>query len=189
MHSVPILRGRVPNILGWSSHPPTQDKSLLFPPGLAGPRTGAGWGQGTKVSFCRVSAPRGPVVPSADRGVRAKLLGRVRLFRDPIDCGQAPLSIRFPRQEQWSGRPFPPPQDLPDPAAGPMSLRSPALAGGFCTTSPTWKATHPALPAFPPWEKGRAGCLQEVTTRRHQEGQSGAHRWARLERSQRREVL
>ena len=27
---------------------------------------------------------------------------------------QAPLSVGFPRQEYWSGLPFPPPGDLPD---------------------------------------------------------------------------
>ena len=27
---------------------------------------------------------------------------------------QAPLSMGFPRQEYWSGLPFPPPGDLPD---------------------------------------------------------------------------
>ena len=27
---------------------------------------------------------------------------------------QAPLSVEFPRQEHWSGLPFPPPGDLPD---------------------------------------------------------------------------
>ena len=37
----------------------------------------------------------------------------------------------FPRQEYWSGFPFPPPGDLPDPGIEP---RSPALAGGFFTT-------------------------------------------------------
>ena len=41
---------------------------------------------------------------------------------------QAPLSMGFSRQEYWSGLPFPPPQDLPDPGIEPMS---PALAGGF----------------------------------------------------------
>ena len=30
-------------------------------------------------------------------------------------AGQAPLPIGFPRQEHWSGLPFPPPGDLPDP--------------------------------------------------------------------------
>ena len=40
-------------------------------------------------------------------------------------AGQAPLSIGFPRQEYWSGLPFPSPGDLPDPGIEPMS---PALA-------------------------------------------------------------
>ena len=42
----------------------------------------------------------------------------------------------FPRQEYWSGFPFPPPGDLPDPGIEPMS---PALAGGFFTTEPPGK--------------------------------------------------
>ena len=41
---------------------------------------------------------------------------------------QAPLSTGFPRQEYWSGYPFPSPGDLPNPGIGPTS---PALAGGF----------------------------------------------------------
>ena len=41
----------------------------------------------------------------------------------------APLSMGFPRQEYWSGLPFPPPWDLPDPGIKPMSPGSPALAG------------------------------------------------------------
>ena len=35
--------------------------------------------------------------------------------------------------------PFPPPRDLPDPGIEPPSLVSPALAGGFFTTSATWE--------------------------------------------------
>ena len=31
-------------------------------------------------------------------------------------------------------------QDLPNPGIEPMSLKSPALAGGFFTTSATWEA-------------------------------------------------
>ena len=42
----------------------------------------------------------------------------------------------FPRQKYWSGFPFPPPGDLPDPGIEPMS---PALAGGFFTTEPPGK--------------------------------------------------
>ena len=37
---------------------------------------------------------------------------------------QAPLSMGFPKQEYWSGLPFPSPGDLPDPGIEP---RSPAL--------------------------------------------------------------
>ena len=48
---------------------------------------------------------------------------------------QAPLSMGLSRQEYWSELPFPPPWDLPNPGIEPMSLASPALAGGFFTTS------------------------------------------------------
>ena len=50
---------------------------------------------------------------------------------------QAPLSMGFSRQEYWSGLPFPSPRGLPDPGIDPTSLTSPALAGGFFTTSTT----------------------------------------------------
>ena len=53
---------------------------------------------------------------------------------------QSPLSMRFSRHEYWSGLPCPPPGHLPDPGIEPMSLTSPALAGGFFTTSTTWEA-------------------------------------------------
>ena len=42
----------------------------------------------------------------------------------------------FPRQEYWSGLPFPSPGDLPNPRIEPASLVSPALAGRFFTTVP-----------------------------------------------------
>ena len=44
--------------------------------------------------------------------------------------------LGFPRQEYWSGLPFPSPGDLPNPAVEPAS---PALAGGFFTTVPPGK--------------------------------------------------
>ena len=53
---------------------------------------------------------------------------------------QAPLTIEFPRQEYWSGLPYPSPGDLPDPGIEPKSLASPALAGGFFTTNATSEA-------------------------------------------------
>ena len=46
----------------------------------------------------------------------------------------------FPRQEYWSGLPFPSPGDLPGPGIEPVSLKSPTLAGRFFTTSDTWEA-------------------------------------------------
>ena len=44
--------------------------------------------------------------------------------------------MRFPRQEYWSGLPFPSPGALPNPGIEPAS---PALAGGFFTTEPSGK--------------------------------------------------
>ena len=49
---------------------------------------------------------------------------------------QALLSMRFPRQESWSGSPFPSPGALPDPGIQPTS---PSLAGRFFTTEPPGK--------------------------------------------------
>ena len=56
-----------------------------------------------------------------------------------IAC-EAPLSMRFSRQEYWSGLPCPPPGDLPNPGIKPVSLRSLASAGMFFTTSTTQEA-------------------------------------------------
>ena len=52
---------------------------------------------------------------------------------------ETPLSMEFSRQEYWSGFHFPPPVDLPNPRIEPLSLASPALAGGFFTTEPPGK--------------------------------------------------
>ena len=53
---------------------------------------------------------------------------------------QAPLSMESSRLEYWSGLLCPPPGALPDLGIEPVSLMSPALAGGFLTTSATWEA-------------------------------------------------
>ena len=71
----------------------------------------------------------------------AQMLRHVRFFVTPWTVAhQVPLSLEFPRQEYWSGLPFPPPGDLSNPGIKPMSLASPALAGGFFITNATWKA-------------------------------------------------
>ena len=49
----------------------------------------------------------------------------VRLFAAPRTVTlQALLSMGFPRQEYWTGMPFPSPGDLPDPEIKPASLAS-----------------------------------------------------------------
>ena len=59
------------------------------------------------------------------------------LFTNPRTVArQATLSMGLPRQEYWSGLPFPSPGDLPNPGIEPMSPVSPALASGFFTTDP-----------------------------------------------------
>ena len=59
---------------------------------------------------------------------------------------QAPLSMGFSRHGYWSEFPGPSPGDLPDPGMEPTSLMSPALAGGFFTTSSIWEA-HQGSPS------------------------------------------
>ena len=52
-------------------------------------------------------------------------LSRVQLFATPWTVAhQAPLFMGFPRQEYWSGLPFPAPGYLPDPGIEPVSLAS-----------------------------------------------------------------
>ena len=48
---------------------------------------------------------------------------------------QPSLSMEFSRQEDWSGLPFPSPEDLPNPGIKLVSHTFPALADGFFTTS------------------------------------------------------
>ena len=69
--------------------------------------------------------------------IKACVLSHVLLFMTPwmVAC-QAPLSVGFSRQENWSELPFPPPGDLPRPGIEPSS---PALAAGFFTTEPPGK--------------------------------------------------
>ena len=56
---------------------------------------------------------------------------RIRLFAIPW--------TGFPRQEYWSGLPFSPPGDLPDPGIKFVSPASPTLAGRFFATVPPGK--------------------------------------------------
>ena len=69
-----------------------------------------------------------------------KLLSRVRLSATPRTVAyQAPPSMKFSRQEYWSGLPFPSPGDLPDPGIEPGS---PTLQADTLPSEP------PGKPAF-----------------------------------------
>ena len=77
------------------------------------------------------------------------VLSHIQLFATlwTIAC-QPPLSMRFPRQEDWSGLPCPPPADLPNTGIEPESITSPALAGGFFTAEPPVKPPLTILCTF-----------------------------------------
>ena len=63
-------------------------------------------------------------------------------FPRTIAC-QAPLSTGFPRQEYWSGLPFPSPGDLPDPG---IKLTSPALQADSLPLSHQGSPPRPHAP-------------------------------------------
>ena len=66
------------------------------------------------------------------------------------------------RKEYWSELPFPSPGHLPD--SGIESAKSPALAGGFFTTSATWKALYITYSYIHiRWQE----CIHTVTEVRH----------------------
>ena len=68
---------------------------------------------------------------------RVCVLSCVQLLETPLTVArQAPLSMGFLRQEYWSGLPFPPPEDLPNPGIEPTSPVSPALTGRLFTAGP-----------------------------------------------------
>ena len=67
-----------------------------------------------------------------------------------VDC-QAPL-MGFSRQEYWSGLPFPP-GDIPNPGIQTTAPKSPALAGGFFTTSATCEVNDLFFPERRVWKK------------------------------------
>ena len=73
--------------------------------------------------------------------VYTQSLSHVRLFVTLWTVAlQAPLSMRFPTQEYWSGLPFPTQGVFLTQGLYLQSLASPALAGRFFTTSEKWEA-------------------------------------------------
>ena len=85
---------------------------------------------------------------------------RVRLF---VTTGtvahEAPPSMGFPRQEYWSGYPFPSPGDLPDPGIEPGS---PTLQADSLPSEPpgiSQRYTH--APSLPPPAPSHSSRLSE----------------------------
>ena len=59
---------------------------------------------------------------------------------DPMDCNPPGSSVHgISRQEYWSGLPFPPPGDLPDPRIDPTFPMSPELQADSLPTEPSGK--------------------------------------------------
>ena len=68
------------------------------------------------------------------------MLSQIQLFAIPWTLThQAPLPMKFSRQEYWNGLPFLTPRDLPEIGIKFTSPESPALAGRFFTTKPPGK--------------------------------------------------
>ena len=82
------------------------------------------------------------------------------LFATPWTVAhQAPLSREFPRQESWSGLPFPFPGDLPDTGIG---SSSPALAGRFFTAEPPEKPLSRSLACCSPWGRTESDMTEQL---------------------------
>jgi len=104
---------------------------------------------------------------------------------------QALLSVGFPRQEYWSGLPFPPPRDLPKPEIKPASPASPVLqadpspldhqGNAVCTHTHThthpltyiyiyiWRRKWQPTPVFLPGEAHEQGSLVGYCSWGHKE--------------------
>ena len=87
----------------------------------------------------RLNSRRGTKIPKACVCVCACVLNR-----GPTLCNPPDFSVYGIIQARihWSGLPYPPPGGLPDPGTKPVSLKSPALAGGFFSTTTTWEAPN-----------------------------------------------
>ena len=72
-----------------------------------------------------------------------QLLSHVQLFVTPWTVTRQ--SMGFFRQEYWSGFPYTPPGDLPDPGIELASLVAPALADRFFTIEPSGKPLMPFI--------------------------------------------
>ena len=125
------IRIRKPGVAGYRAQKKSKHDSSLFSPQMPEVPSCLHWQASPWLCIKHLSSTN-----FCNRDVCAlSHFSRVWFFATPWTVArQAPLSMGFPRQEYWSGLPFPPPADLPDPGIEPASLMSPALAGGFFTT-------------------------------------------------------
>ena len=121
MYSAYKLNKQGDNIQPWRTPFPIRNQSVVPCPVL----TVASW---PAYGFLKSQAPKScshflVYGASLDSAVGVQLLSCVWLFVTPwtVAC-QAPLSLGFPRQEYWSGVPFPSPGELPDPGIEPESV-------------------------------------------------------------------
>ena len=102
-------------------------------------------------------------------------LVHVHVHAQPLSCGhslwppwtiadKALLSMEFSRQEYWSGFPFPPPGDLPDPGIELEILEALPLAGRCYTTDwDIWEALHKKYMSLKQHRHLHRGGIFEVT--------------------------
>ena len=89
---------------------------------------------------------------SYQQSMSPKLLCCVRLFVIPWTVtGQAPQSMRFFRQEYWSGLPCTPPEDLPDQGLNPWIKPWDHISYVSCTGRPSFFFFLPLAPLGKPW--------------------------------------
>ena len=136
-------------------------------------RTGPPW-EGWPDTTCRRAAGEtswgrpGSARPSPP-ALRAKSLeSPCPTLCDPMDCNPpGPSVLGILQARILGGLSCPPPGDLPNARMEPVSLTSPALAGGFFTTSRTWAA--PSLPVtspqFPTFQSPPLQCSAYQATR------------------------
>ena len=92
-------------------------------------------------------------------------------------ASQAPLTMEFSRQEYWTGLPFPPKGNLPDPGIKPKSLGSPVLPGRFLTTGLQGKSLNLLLTVY----VSRRSRSQNETEISHPQPRSlGHHLWGSI---------
>ena len=95
---------------------------------------------------CHLRAVQRPCRPGAQASTCVLSFQSCPTLCEPVDFSLKGPSVRGILQARiLKGCPCSPPGDLPHPGTEPMSLVSPALAGGFFTTSITWEAPQVAL--------------------------------------------